>query len=131
MTYCFNSETKTPYGYGYDEHKRFKTKLAENALISIIETKEKISLKSDPIRNYLREQIEYTIRIAGVYNQRKLRPIPEEKSNESKSVKRRKLGHEAISAILSKESPNESLSPLPNEASPLSTKITDLQITRP
>ena len=134
MAYYFNSETKTPYGSGYDEHKKFKTKLAENALVSLIETKEKISLKSDPIRNYLREKIEYTLKIAGVYNKRKLMTIPEEKSNEFKSTKRRKLataGHEAISAILSQESPNQSLSPLTNKASPLSTKMTDPKIITP
>jgi effector-binding domain-containing protein len=134
MAYCFNSETKTPYGSGYDEHKKFKTKLAENALVSIIETKEKISLKSDPIRNYLIEKIEDTIKIAGVYNKRKLMPIPEEKYNEFKRAKRRKITtvvHEEIKAILSNESPKKSLSPRTNKTSPLSTKITDPQITRP
>jgi uncharacterized protein len=134
MDYGFDEKIKKPTGNGYYEHKKFKTKLAENALVSLIETKEKISLKSDPIRNYLREKIEYTLKIAGVYNKRKLMPIQEEKSNEFKRAKRRKIAtgsHEAISAILSQESPNQSLSPLTNKASPLSTKMTDPKIITP
>ena len=127
MDYGFDEKTKKPTGNGYYEHKKFKTKLAENALVSIIETKEKISLKSDPIRNYLREKIEYTLKIARVHNKRKLMPIQEEKSNEFKRAKRRKIAtgsHEAIRSALSKESPNESLSLLPNQTSPLVTKNT-------
>jgi len=127
MVYGFDEKTKKPTGAGYDEYKKFKGGLTKNALDFIIKIKEKISSKSDPFSEYLKKEIEDVMKITGFHNKRKLRPIPEEKSNQFKSVKRKKLAtgsHEAISAILSKESPSESLSLLPNQPSPLVTKNT-------
>ena len=130
MVYGFDPKTKKPNGNGHHEYKEFKINLTKNALVSIIETKEKISSKSGPFSNYVKEKIEDTVKIVGAHNKRKLIPIPEEKSNEFRSVKRRKLStkgiHNEIAAILkNNESPNESLSPLTNQPSPLSTNMTD------
>jgi ankyrin repeat protein len=58
MAYYFNSETKTPYGSGYDEHKKFKNGLTKNALDFIIKMKEKISSESPSFSDYLRKEIE-------------------------------------------------------------------------
>ena len=120
MPYSFNPKTKMPYGSGHAEYKKFKIKLAGNALDFLIKIKREISSKSDPFSEYLKKEIEDITKIAGVYNKRKLILIPESK-------KRRKvtMGHEAIRSALSKESPNESLSPRTNETSPLSTNMTD------
>lgn len=133
MVYGFDPKTQEPTGNGHHEYKEFKANLTENAIVSLIETKEKISLESDPIRNYLREKIEYTLKIAGVHNKRKLIPIPKGESDEFRSAKKRKITtHEKINVILnSNESPNESLSPLTNQPSPLSTNMTGPKIITP
>jgi len=136
MDYGFDPKTQEPTGNGHYEYKEFKAQLARNALVSIIKTKKTISSKLDPLSEHFKKEIEDTIKIAGDYNKRKSIPIPEEKSNEFRSAKRRKLVtkgiHNEIAALLkSNESPNESLSPRTNKTSPLSTKITDPQITRP
>ena len=128
MFYSFNPKTKMPYGSGHDEYKKFKIKLAGNALDFLINIKRKISSKSDPFSEYLKKEIEDIVKVAGVYNKRKLILTPESNSDKSKNTKKRRvatMGHEAIrSGILNKESPNESLAPLPNQALTLVTKNT-------
>ena len=130
MVYGFDPKTKKPNGNAHYEYKEFKANLTKNALVSIIETNEKISSKPDLLSDYLRKKIEDTMKIVGVHNKKKLIPIPEGESDEFRSAKRRKLStkgiHNEIAAILnSNESPNESLSPLTNQPSPLSTNMTD------
>jgi len=130
MKSVFDIASQKPTGAGYDEYKKFKDDLTKNALDFIIKIKENISSKSDSFSDYLRKKIEDTMKIVGVHNERKLMPITESNSDKSESAGRTGR-HAVISAVLSKESPNESLSPRTNKTSPLSTKITDPQITRP
>jgi len=77
--------------------------------------------------NYLVMASPIKIRIWNATFEKKLILTPESNSDKSKNTKKRRLatmGHEAISAILNKESPNESLTPLPNRVLTLVTKNT-------
>ena len=72
MAYCFNLETKTPYGSGYDEYKKFKNDLTKNAFDFIIKMKENISSQSTSFKDYLRKEIENVMEMVARNNDKKL-----------------------------------------------------------
>jgi len=119
MKFGFDMASQKPTGAGYDEYKEFKDGLTKNALGSIIEIKEDISSKSDPLSEYLKKEIEDAMKIAMEYNTKKL----------SENDYSRKEFHRAIKNVLSgyeKETPRSSCFPFFRSCFPL--KITPHQL---
>ena len=72
MKFGFDMASQKPTGDGYDKYKKFKDNLAKKTLESMIEIKEDISSKSDPLSEYLKKVIEDVMKIAMEYNTKKL-----------------------------------------------------------
>ena len=77
MNFDYDMDTKKIYGTGYEEYKKFKYALIIKFATSLMEFKEKISSRSDPFDEYLKKEIDDTIKMLKEKNDKKILSHPD------------------------------------------------------